>query len=134
MKKTKEKVKEMQFKASLSSLFFRSQFCSICSSECLCARVPCTNYFGERVERSIVCCKQSVRGSGVPIEWFILYPAKHGAKSELALLLGLISLAVQNVRRIYLRPGWMLQNLLLNLPCRENQGDSSLLFEVELWR
>lgn len=102
--------------------FFRSQFCSNWSSDCLCARarVPRTNCFGERIERSIVCCKQTVRGSGVPIEWFGLFSAKHGAKSELALLLGLISLALQNVRRINLRPGWMLQNLLMNLPCREN--------------
>jgi len=45
---------------------------------------------------------------------------KHGAKSELALLLGLISLALQNVRRVNLRPGWILQNLLMNLPWREN--------------
>jgi hypothetical protein len=89
VKKTKEKVKEMQFKASLSSLFFPIPILfDLKLGVPVRARVPCTNCFGERVGRSIVCCKQSVRGSGVPIEWFVLYAAKHGAKSELALLLG----------------------------------------------
>jgi hypothetical protein len=100
----------MQFEASLSSLFFPIPILfELKLGLPVGARVPRTSCFGERIERSIVCCKQTVRGS-----------AKHGAKSELALLLGLISLALQNVRRINLRPGWMLQNLLMNLPCREN--------------
>lgn len=125
----------MQFEASLSSLFFPIPILfDLKLGVPVRARVPRTNCFGERVERSIVCCKQTVRGSGVPIDWFVFFSAKHGAKSELALLLELISLALQNVRRINLRPGWMLQNLLMNLPCRENQRDSSLLFEAELWR